>query len=163
MLPRLVLLLALLATVASYWTGLHGPFLFDDPGNLEPVRLWLAGKLSLAEVILPQPSLIYSRPVSMASFVLTALISGDSGFGFKLGNLLVHLACGVLGYAVLRQALRLDARLAQHASLLAALIAAIWLLHPLHASTVLYAVQRMAQLGFVAQTSPVALVVSEHE
>lgn len=147
MLPRLVLLLALLATVGAYWTGLHGPFLFDDPGNLEPVRLWLTGKVLLAEVILPQPSLIYSRPVAMASFVLNALVFGDSGFGFKLGNLAVHLVCGLVGYAMLRRALRLDARLAPHASLLAALVAAIWLLHPLHASTVLYAVQRMAQLS----------------
>ena len=147
MLPRLVLLLALLATVAVYWTGLHGPFLLDDPGNLELIRLWLTGKVLLAEAILPQPSLIYSRPVAMASFVLNALVFGDSGFGFKLGNLFVHLACSVLSYAMLRRALRLDARVAPHAGLLAALIAAIWLLHPLHASTVLYAVQRMAQLS----------------
>lgn len=147
MLPRLVLALALLTTVAAYWTGLHGPFLFDDPGNLEPVRLWLTGKIVLGEAILPQPSLIYSRPVAMASFVLNALVSGDGGFGFKLGNLLVHLVCGLVGYAMLRRALCLDARLAPHAGLLAALVAAIWLLHPLHASTVLYVVQRMAQLS----------------
>lgn len=147
MLPRLVLLLALLVSVAVYWTGLNGPFLLDDPSNLEVIRLWLKGKVLLAEAILPQPSLIYSRPVAMASFVLNALVFGDSGFGFKLGNLLVHLACGVLGYAVLRRVLRQDARLALHASLLAALITAIWLLHPLHVSTVLYAVQRMAQLS----------------
>jgi hypothetical protein len=31
--------------------------------------------------------------------------------------------------------------------MLASLLAAIWLLHPLNASTVLYAVQRMAQLS----------------
>ena len=164
MLPRLVLLLALLATVGAYWTGLNGPFLFDDPSNLEPVRLWLTGKLLLAEVILPQPSLIYSRPVSMASFVLNALVFGDSGFGFKLGNLLVHLACGVLGYAMLRRALRLDARLAPQAGLLAALAAAIWLLHPLHVSTVLYAVQRMAQLSalFTLAAVWVFLVARQH-
>ena len=147
MLSRLVLLLALLATVAAYWTGLQGPFLFDDPGNLEPVRLWLTGKILLAEAILPQPSLIYSRPVAMASFVLNALVLGDSGFGFKLGNLLVHLGCGLAGYAMLSRALRLDMRLAPHASLVAAVVASIWLLHPLHVSTVLYAVQRMAQLS----------------
>jgi len=147
MLPRVVLLLALLATAAVYWTGLHGPFLLDDPGNLEIIRLWLTGKVWLTEAILPQPSLIYSRPVAMASFVLNALVFGDSGFGFKLGNLLVHLVCGLVGYAMLRRALWLDARLAPHASLLAALIAAIWLLHPLQVSTVLYAVQRMAQLS----------------
>lgn len=164
MLPRLVLLLALLATVAVYWTGLHGPFLLDDPGNLELIRLWLTGKVLLAEAILPQPSVIYSRPVAMASFVLNALVFGDSGFGFKLGNLLVHLACGALGYAVLRRALRRDARLAPHAGLLAALIAAIWLLHPLHASTVLYAVQRMAQLSALFSLAAVCVfLVARHQ
>lgn len=147
MLPRLILLFALLTTIAAYWAGLEGPFLFDDPYNLEPIRLWLTGKIMLAEVILPQPSLIYSRPVAMASFMLTALLSGDSGFGFKLGNLLVHLVSGLVGYAMLRRALRMDVRLAPHASLLAALVAVIWLLHPLHVSTVLYVVQRMAQLS----------------
>ena len=147
MLARVVLSIALVVTVAVYWTGLRGPFLLDDPGNLELIRLWLTGKVLLAEAILPQPSVIYSRPVAMASFVLNALVFGDSGFGFKLGNLLVHLGCGLVGYAMLRRALRLDARLAPHASLLAAVVASIWLLHPLHVSTVLYAVQRMAQLS----------------
>jgi hypothetical protein len=147
MLPRLILLFAIAATAAVYWIGLSGPFLFDDASNLEPVRLWLAGKILLAEAIFPQPSLLHSRPVAMASFALNAALSGDNGFGFKLGNLIIHLACGIVGYAVLYRALLRDTRLTQHAGLLAALAATLWLLHPLHASTVLYVVQRMAQLS----------------
>jgi protein O-mannosyl-transferase len=147
MASRLILLIALLSTAALYWSGLDGPFIFDDPWNLEPVRLWLDGNASLSEVLFPYPSLVFSRPVSMGSFALSAWLTGDTSFSFKLGNLFVHLACGVIGYAVLRRVLALDSRLANRAPLLAALVAALWLLHPLHVSTVLYAVQRMAQLA----------------
>lgn len=145
--PRMLLLLVLVATAALYWSGLSGPFIFDDPWNLEPVRLWQAGQASLREVVFPQPSIVFSRPVAMGSFALTTWLFGDTSFSFKLGNLIVHLGCGALGWMILRRVLARDARLAPHAELLAALAAAIWLLHPLHVSTVLYAVQRMAQLS----------------
>ena len=145
--PRLLILLALVVTATIYWTGLSGPFIFDDTWNLEPVRLWLDGQASLREVVFPQPSILLSRPVAMASFALTAHLFGDSSFSFKLGNLIVHLACGVLGWLVLRRALKRDGTVSVNAELLAAIAAAFWLLHPLHVSTVLYSVQRMAQLS----------------
>lgn len=144
---RWILPLASLLVVALYWTGLSGPFILDDPWNLEPVRLWQAGQASLLEVIFPQPSFVFSRPVAMGSFALTTWLFGADSFSFKLGNLIIHLLCGWLGWAVLRRVLARDARLAPHAELLAALAAAFWLLHPLQVSTVLYAVQRMAQLS----------------
>ncbi|HXI15661.1 MAG TPA: hypothetical protein VNM48_04755 [Chloroflexota bacterium] len=143
----MILLLALAVTAALYWPGLPGPFIFDDAWNLEPVRLWLIGQGSFADMLFPQPSLVFSRPVAMASFALTSWAFGDSTFSFKLGNLIVHLACGVLGWLVLVRAMKRDDRLGPDAELLAALVAALWLLHPLHVSTVLYAVQRMAQLA----------------
>lgn len=145
--PRMILLLALIITAAVYWAGLSGPFIFDDEWNLAPIRMWQAGQASLREALFPQASLVFSRPVSMASFALTTWLWGDTNFSFKLGNLIVHLACGVMGWMLLRHALKRDVRLAPHAELLAALVAAFWLLHPLHVSTVLYAVQRMAQLS----------------
>lgn len=144
---RWILPIVSLIVVGLYWLGLSGPFIFDDAWNLEPVRLWQAGQASLGEVVFPQSSLVFSRPVAMGSFALTTWLFGADSFSFKLGNLIVHLACGWLGWAVLGRALTRDARLAPHAELLAALAAAVWLLHPLQVSTVLYAVQRMAQLS----------------
>lgn len=146
-LPRLILCLALLATVAVYWAGLSGPFMFDDTGGLQSIGHWHAGQTNWQDALAPNGSLLLSRPVSMASFMLTTALFGAETFSFKLGNLLVHLACGVLSWAVLRRVLARDTRLAAHAELLAALVATFWLLHPLHVSTVLYAVQRMAQLA----------------
>lgn len=145
--PRLILLLALAIAAALYWAGLNGPFIFDDSWNLEMLRLWHSGQASLREVIFPHASIVLSRPVAMLSFVLTTQLFGDTSFSFKLGNLIVHLACGILCWAVLRRVLARDVRLAPHAELLAALATALWLLHPLQVSTVLYAVQRMAQLS----------------
>ena len=144
---RSIVLLAMMAATALYWSGLSGPFIFDDPWNLEPIRLWLDGQASIRGTIFPQASLIFSRPVAMASFMLTSWLWGDTTFSFKLGNLVVHLVCGLLGWRVLRRALMRDGRIAASAEWWAALAAALWLLHPLHVSTVLYAVQRMAQLS----------------
>jgi hypothetical protein len=145
--PRWILLLASVVALVLYWPGLHGPFIMDDDWNLQPLRLWLAGQASLREVLLPQASLLFSRPVAMGSFALTTWLLGADTYSFKLGNLIVHLACGWMGWAVLRRALARDARLAAQAELLATLAAVFWLLHPLQVSTVLYVVQRMAQLS----------------
>lgn len=145
---RLLVALALIATIALYWSGLSGPYLFDDFWNLAPVERWHAGQQGFLSTLLPNSdSIVYSRPVAMASFMLTTWLGGVGIFPLKFGNLMLHLACGLLGWWVLRRVLRLDARLAAHADIIAAVATAVWLLHPLHVSTVLYAVQRMAQLA----------------
>jgi protein O-mannosyl-transferase len=96
----------------------------------------------------------------MASFMLTSWLGGIDSFPFKLGNLLIHLLCGILIWRLGRHAFRLDSRLQPHAELLAVLLTAFWLLHPLHVSTVLYAVQRMAQLSTLFSLAAALLYVS---
>lgn len=138
---------ALLATACLYWPGLNGPFLFDDRFNFTVIQEWLRGEASLQKAIFGHQSLAWSRPVAMASFVANAAIGGDSSFYFKLGNVLVHLASGILIWRTSLRLTALDPRLSRLGSWPALVIATIWLLHPLHVSTVLYAVQRMAQLS----------------
>lgn len=140
------LLLAMLLAVAMYWTGLHGSFLLDDETNFAAVPEWLAGRTSLAEVLQSGEGM-FGRPLSMASFALSAWLGGYTPFAFKVGNLLVHLACGALLYLLIGRMACRDERLRAHASAIAALVSAAWLLHPLQVSTVLYTVQRMAQLS----------------
>lgn len=144
---RYLIYAALLATAAIYWSGLSGPFVLDDPHNLAPVQRWLDGQASAAEIIFGNGSGLLGRPVSMASFWATVASGGMHPFPFKFGNLLIHLICGLLIWQVVRRLLVHDTRLAPHAPLFSALIAILWLLHPLNVSTVLYAVQRMAQLS----------------
>lgn len=145
--PRLLLAAALLLTTALYWPGLSGPFVLDDFETFARLQRWLAGQDSWQSAMFGHQASLAARPVAMASLMLGAALGGMDPFAFKLGNLLVHLLCGVLVWQVVRQATRHDAVLGARADGIALAVAALWLLHPYNASTVLYAVQRMAQLG----------------
>lgn len=152
--PRILLIAAMLLTVALYWVGLKGPFMLDDFENFAGLQRWLAGQDTWQSVVFGQQSLLTARPLAMATFVASASLGGMDPFAFKLGNLLVHLLCGATIWQVVRLATRQDAVLAERADGIGLAVAALWLLHPFNASTVLYAVQRMAQLGtFFALTA----------
>ncbi|QQP98504.1 hypothetical protein [Lysobacter enzymogenes] len=137
-----LLFAVLLATSLIYALGLDGPYLFDDSFNLEPVRLWERGRLGWSEAMFGNVSGVLGRPVSMASFMLSAGLGSPTPLDYKLGNLLIHLICAVLIYRLLRRLLA-----GRDAALAAVALTALWALHPLHVSTVLYAIQRMAQLS----------------
>lgn len=137
---------AFLVTALIYSVGLDGPYLFDDAFNLMPVKLWTVDRLGWREVMFGNVSGVLGRPVSMASFMLSAAIGGATPLDYKLGNLAIHLACGLSIFYLLRRLLG-NGRPLVSASLPASLLTTLWLLHPLHVSTVLYSVQRMAQLS----------------
>lgn len=145
--PRLWLAVASALCAIVYGPGLSGPFLFDDPENFAPLRLWLDGQISWQTAVFGDQPLWLARPLAMASFLVSAALGQGEAFHFKLGNLLIHIGCGWLVYAVLVRLLKHDHRLHAHATFAAAALSILWLLHPLQASTVLYAVQRMAQLS----------------
>lgn len=144
---RSMLWVAVVLSVAAYWPGLSGPFLFDDTANLSIFRWWYNGQVDWRMAVFGRSDLITARPVSMASFLATTWAAGPGPLSYKLGNLALHVGCAWTAFSLLRRSLDQDARLAHHARLLAAAAVALWLLHPLHVSTVLYAVQRMAQLA----------------
>lgn len=146
---KLLFCLAMAASAALYWPGLFGPLVFDDYWNLAPVYRWYAGKDSWFVALLPNSdSIIFSRPLAMGSFMLTTWLGGsDSTFPLKFGNLVIHLFCAVLGWQILLRSMREDPRLSPNAAFVAVVATTFWLIHPLHVSTVLYAVQRMAQLS----------------
>lgn len=136
-----------LATVLAYSTGLSGPFLLDDATSLPVLGDWLAGRVDIWRVLSGDTSGMSGRPISMGSFALSAGIFGFTPFAFKAGNLALHLACGWIAFALFRRLLQRDARMGSSPAWWAAIAVSLWLLHPLFASTVLYAVQRMAQLS----------------
>lgn len=146
----LLLLLALLMAALAYLPGLSGPLVLDDKANLEPLVGWLQGQASWQTVVFGNGSGVFGRPVSMATFLANAAIGGDSVYGFKLTNLLIHLLNGIAIYALFSAVQRAQA-IARPASKSAAwmpLVAtSLWLMHPLLVSTVLYVVQRMAMLS----------------
>jgi len=145
---RIAILLAIAAlTALIYANGLHGPYLVDDPPNLETIQRWVNGRLDWHSA-LENHSGPLGRPVSMLTFLMDAARSGAMyPQTFKTTNLVIHILCGLLAYVLCRQVLRRVEITCSVASTTALFIAAWWLFLPLHVSTVLYIVQRMAQLG----------------
>lgn len=148
---RFLLLIAVLTiTAAIYSIGLNGPFVFDDADNLRPLNRWLSGELSWRRVVFDNSSGRLGRPISMASFVLNVWLFGPEIWGFKLGNLIIHVINGLLVYLFFSKLLQLGAlnrKAPAGVQWLPLLGTALWLLHPLFVSTVLYVVQRMAMLS----------------
>ena len=126
-----------------YWNGLSGPFTFDDgPAvvfNDQIRRLW-----PLSDVLSPmrpdQP--IAGRPIVSLSFAINYALGGLSPRGYHLGNIAVHVLCGVLLFASVRRTLvapRLAPRFAEGTATNVAFVGAlIWMVHPLQTETVDY-------------------------
>lgn len=141
-------ILAALISLALYWPGLAGPFMLDDFENFAAIGRWLGGIDSWWHVITSNQSGALGRPVSMASFVLGVAALGGDASSFKLINIVIHATIGLVIYVLATQLLSRDPRVgAVHIRVLGLAVAALWLFHPLHASTALYAVQRMTQLS----------------
>lgn len=162
---RLFLAFALL-TLIVYLPGLSGGWVFDDVPNIldnEAVQPSAWSVPALVDAAMSSPASQFKRPLASLSFALNHLIGGLNPFGWKLVNLLIHLANGVLLFWLLRAVLGLleaDRRLGLEPSggkgtgwrnicsgELAALIAGAWLLLPINLTGVLYVVQRMEALA----------------
>jgi hypothetical protein len=91
---------------------------------------------------------LFGRPIALFSFAAQhAALGGLSPAAVKLVNLAAHLTAGFLVFLFSAECLRLFLDSDRRAAALAGTAAILWVLHPLHVSTVLYAVQRMAILS----------------
>ena len=139
------LTVVLIVTVLLYATGLPGEFVFDDHLNLGPLN-GLSEGVPAGEVIYGNRAGKLGRPVAMSSFVLDYWRAGYSPGAMKATNIALHLVNGLLLY-MLVQALLISTTRSSNARSIALVVTAIWLLAPIHVSTVLYVVQRMAMLA----------------
>lgn len=152
----LCVLACLLLVAAVYVPGLRGPFLFDDFPNIVDNPLVAITSLdaqSLRNAALSNGSGPLGRPLPALSFALNYYFAGGrfDPFAYKLTNLCVHLLNVLL---VLVLARRLLPRLGGGVELpswlgasVPVLAAALWGLHPLQLTSVLYVVQRMNSLA----------------
>ncbi len=152
---RAVLLSSLLITLLIYLPGISGGFAFDDYANilandnLRPERLTFGSILQAGWSGSAGP---LKRPLPMMSFAINFATTGGSAAAFKFTNLAIHLTNGILLFVLLRSLLsakcrgRGDAR-PLNAAMVAAAASAIWLVHPLNLTSVLYVVQRMNSLA----------------
>ena len=144
-----------------YHPGANGPYMLDDYVNIKnntSLKMEEFNISSLLDATFSMRSGILYRPVAMLSFTLNYYFTGNiDGYPIKLINIFIHIltAWGVflLTLLLLRRMEKTGSGVDQHdgeqrwTGPVALFIAALWLLHPLHVSTVLYAVQRMTELS----------------
>jgi hypothetical protein len=145
---RWLLTVTFLLCVLVYLRGLFGGFLFDDFGSIvdNPAFRALDGSgIRWLALALSSHAGLLRRPISMLSFGIDYSLFGLNPLAFKLTNLAIHMVNGALVYSLSRRIV--PRLLAPSASVLTTngislLVAALWLLHPLNVSNVVYIVQR---------------------
>ena len=129
-----------------YLPALNGPLLLDDvhvigpllePGALE--RGWLQ--------YLFNDSGPLGRPLAMLTFIANSAVHGDALWSWKATNLAIHATVALAIYALFNKIFCVCGAAPDRARVVALLGALMWLVHPLHVSTVMYTVQRMTQLA----------------
>ncbi|MFY9178747.1 MAG: hypothetical protein WAO12_03080, partial [Venatoribacter sp.] len=144
--------LALLSAVILfvYFFGLSGDYVFDDPANIldnEKLKLQSLQFGELSRAFFSGDAGPLGRPISMLSFALNYYATGFDPFYFKLTNLLIHLANTLLVWLIARALFSFSKQPAAVIGWGSLLAAALWGLHPLNLTSVLYVVQRMVSLS----------------
>jgi protein O-mannosyl-transferase len=132
---------AAVALIAAFWAygpALHGEFLFDDnalpftlPGAGESLRAWVTGV----------------RPVLQFTYWINSQLSGEDPFSFHVVNVLIHCLTSGLILLIVRRLLEWSGVESSRRTLLAALAAAIFLLHPVQTEAVAYLAGRSEALS----------------
>ncbi|HID8537019.1 TPA: hypothetical protein ACXIMI_002148 [Stenotrophomonas maltophilia] len=141
----LLLLLVLGGLIFS--PGLGGGFLFDDQPNLVEDPDWKLDQLSWDGITQMFGSGIASavgRPLAMLSFAVNHVFTGTDPMPLKATGLAMHLLNALLVWLLVSQLLVMRTTLQGKArSLVAWVVAFVWMVHPLQVSSALYIVQRM--------------------
>jgi tetratricopeptide (TPR) repeat protein len=137
------------ACLTAYWNALSGPFVYDDELTIidnRSIREWWR----LPDVLqAEQDSPTAGRPVVNVSFALNYAFAGLAVRPYHAINLLVHVLCALVVFALLRTTLALPSipeRLRRRSTRLAFAIALIWSVHPLNSEVVDYITQRTESL-----------------
>jgi tetratricopeptide (TPR) repeat protein len=137
----------LIITCVVYWPALSGVFILDDIHTLRSLNK-MGGITSATNLMhfLHDGVGSLGRPISMLSLLIDdQYYPGDPG-KYRYTNLMLHLLCGLVLLLFLFKVLDIvNVELSQR-KLIATLVFALWLLHPLNTSTTLYIVQRMTQV-----------------
>jgi len=161
----LVLLVLFGCSIAVYWPGITGPYVFDDYGNIvgnafiENAHL---GIEHLLQAVFSSESGPLGRPIAMATFALNSYFAGgiSNTFQFKLTNIAIHAINGFLIFLVAARLLSFIptgnaptsstaafSKVTTHPLALASIVSLLWLVNPIQLTTVLYVVQRMTSLS----------------
>lgn len=139
-----------------YFPGLSGPYVLDDEENIaknEAVAVEEISATNLWRAMQSNDSGPFRRPLATLSFALNHYFSGGFGntFPFKLTNLIIHIINGVLLLFLALKIMRFSEPgrrlIPAEQFYVAALAAALWVVHPIQLTNVLYVVQRMNSLS----------------
>jgi tetratricopeptide (TPR) repeat protein len=127
---------------AAFINGLWAPFTFDDMGVLiEDVETHSFESAWRSQ---------WSRRVPLLTFAANYVLHQKTPWGYRIVNIAIHALAGLAFYGLAAELLRgrnvpewLSARRQEWA----ALMAAIWVAHPLQTESVTYIVQRIESLG----------------
>lgn len=139
----------LIVVLICYSPGLSGGFLLDDFSTLPPLAQWVG--INSIDKLWQFVNSGYSgptgRPIALLTFAWNSNTWPANPYYFLMTNIAIHVACTLLVYLLI-SCLMIQARFPRDVATRAALInAALWALHPLQVSTVLYIVQRMTLLS----------------
>ena len=151
---KVAALFALLAicTALVYRPGLSGGFLLDTLPQIVNNPLVHMASLdadSLLDAARGFPIGPIGRPLATLTFGLNYYQGGIDPWGYKLVGLLSHIVTALLVLVLVKRLLELSSPASRTSAdwLTAFAIAALWAIHPLQVSTVLYVVQRMETLS----------------
>ena len=133
--------LILLAGLIAYSNSLRGPFVFDDRGTiLDNQTIEQIGPDVFRP---PHETSVAGRPIANLSFALSYAWGGRDVFAYHAINLAIHLACGLLIFAIIRRVPSLGEQSGRSIGLAVALI---WIVHPLNTDAVDYITERTESL-----------------
>lgn len=136
-----------------YLPGLSGNYVFDDIANIienKKIAISSLDFIALKAAFWSGDAGPLGRPISMISFAINYYFSGFDPYFFKITNLIIHLTNGVLLYFIslkIFERISLSKKSIEKNNYLALIVCAIWLVHPLNLTSVLYVVQRMTSLS----------------
>lgn len=162
--PFVHLLLILVTGFVAYFNSINVPFMFDDYDYLvkNPViqsfDCFPDTSRSFGYAIAQDvKNNLVLRPVSYFTFALNYALHGTGIFGFHLVNLLLHIGCSLLVYALMVQLQATPALLGDPAPeadtgdgwqrYLALFAALLFVSHPLQTQAVTYVIQRFVPLA----------------
>ncbi|MCX5661607.1 MAG: tetratricopeptide repeat protein [Planctomycetota bacterium] len=131
--------------VVAYCQSFHVPLIFDDlPAIRENAHLRQLWPLRVP-LTAPPESPLGARPVTSLSFAVNYALGGYNVTGYHVVNLGLHLLSALLLMGLLRRTFQTPAlrdRVGGAGPTLAAIVAAVWVVHPLNSEAVVYTLQR---------------------
>lgn len=141
-------LLILVISGFCFMLGVNGPFLLDDFHNLEPIALdgGITNMDLLLKYVLGGKDGFW-RSIPKLTFVFNSTTWPSPALYFKITNVVIHLLNAILVYWLVFRCLLNYKNNINWARTCSLIVASLWVLNASQVSTVLYVVQRMAQLA----------------